>query len=101
MYAGWVKSGHVYTRARPYTGRVWLCSFPEKKKQPSEESREYWYGRPESLLAQTFAETQKKGNKTNLKYPTSIPKNPRDLPSMVTNSVVGGKSPYRLALRVL
>jgi hypothetical protein len=29
-----------------------------------------------------------------------IPKNPRDLPSMVANFDVGGKSPYRLALRV-
>jgi hypothetical protein len=75
----------------------------KKKKQSRKESREYWYGRPESLLAQTLAETQKKkkSNKTNLKHPTSIPQNPRDFPSMVANSVVGGKSPYRLVLRVL
>jgi hypothetical protein len=42
---------------------LWLPG--KKKKQSGEGSREYWYGRPESLLAQTFAETQKKGSKTN------------------------------------
>jgi hypothetical protein len=44
--------------------------------QPSKESREYWYGRPESLLAQTLVETQKKGDETNLKLPKSIPSKP-------------------------
>jgi hypothetical protein len=47
------------------TSRVFLCSFLEKKKYSSEENKEHWYGRPESILAQTLAETQKKGNKTN------------------------------------
>jgi hypothetical protein len=41
---------------------------------PSKESREYWYGRPESLLSQTLAETQKKDDETNLKLPKSIPR---------------------------
>jgi hypothetical protein len=45
----------------------------EKKMNPSKERREYWYGRQESLLAQTLAETQKKGDETNLKLPKSIP----------------------------
>jgi hypothetical protein len=35
----------------------------KKKKRSRKESREYWYGRPESLLAQTLAETQKKKKK--------------------------------------
>jgi len=85
---------------RPTTGCVHLCDFSEKKNQSSKEIMEYWYGRPESLLAQTLAETQKKGNKTNLKHPKSIPKNPRYLPSTIANYVVGGKSTYGLALRV-
>jgi hypothetical protein len=64
--------------------------------QPSKESREYWYGRPESLLAQTFAETQKKVMKpifknTQKKYPQKT----LEIPSMVANSVVGGKSLLR------
>jgi hypothetical protein len=42
--------------------------------KPRKESREYWYGRPESLLAQILAETQKKVIKPILKYP----ENPRD-----------------------
>jgi hypothetical protein len=100
MYAGCIKVGHVYTRAGLLQA-TYTSVNSQKKKIVKQSSREYWYGRPESLLAQTLAETQKKGNKTNLKYPKSIPKNPRDLPSMVANSVVGGKSPYGLALRVL
>jgi hypothetical protein len=55
---------------------ICLCGFPEKKNQSSEESKDYWYGRPESLLAQTVAETQKKGNKTNLKHPKMYPQKP-------------------------
>jgi hypothetical protein len=39
----------------------------------SKESREHWYGKPESLLAQTLAEAQKKGDETNLKLPKNIP----------------------------
>jgi hypothetical protein len=41
---------------------------------PSKETREYWYGRPESLLSQTLAETQKKYDETNLKLRKSIPR---------------------------
>jgi hypothetical protein len=100
MYAGCIKVGHVYTHAGLVQAMYTSVTSQKEKKKSSNESREYWYGRPESLLAQTLAETQKKGNKTNLKHPKSIPKNPRDLPSMVANSVVGGKSPYGLALRV-
>jgi hypothetical protein len=58
---------------------VYLCDFSKIKMQLRKESREYWYGRPESLLAQTFAETQKKGDETNLKIPKKVsPENPRD-----------------------
>jgi hypothetical protein len=60
----------------PYTNRVCLFSFPEKKNQSSKETREYWYGRSESLLVQTLVETQKKGNKTNLKNPKKYPQKP-------------------------
>jgi hypothetical protein len=35
--------------------------------KPSKEGREYWYGRPISLLAQTFAETLKTSNETKKK----------------------------------
>jgi hypothetical protein len=91
---------HVHA-CRPYTGHVYLCDFHKNKMQPSKESREYWYGRPESLLAQTLAETQKKGDETNLKLPKKYPQKTREIPSMVANSVVSGKSPYGLALRVL
>jgi hypothetical protein len=48
--------------------------------QSIKESREYCYGRPESLLAQTLAETQKKGDETNLKLPKSIPRKPKRSP---------------------
>jgi hypothetical protein len=48
--------------------------------QTSKESREYWYGRLESLLAHTLAETQKKGDETNLTLPKSIPKKPERSP---------------------
>jgi hypothetical protein len=76
----------------PYTGRIYLCDLSYKEKHPTKESREYWYGRAESLLTQNLAETQKKGDETNLKIPKNDPQNPRYLPSTVTNSVVGGKS---------
>jgi hypothetical protein len=69
------------------------------KMQPSKESREYWYGRPESLLAQTLAETQKKGDETNLKLPKKYPQKTREIPSMVANSVVGGKSLLRTSTK--
>jgi hypothetical protein len=45
---------------------------------PSKESREYWYGRPESLLSQTLAETQKKDDETNLNYQKVSPENSTD-----------------------
>jgi hypothetical protein len=48
--------------------------------QPRKESREYWYGRPESLLAHTLAETQKKGDETNLKIPKRISRKPERNP---------------------
>jgi hypothetical protein len=61
----------------------------------------YWYGRPESLLAQTLAETQKKGNETNLKLPKKYPQKTREIPSMVANFVVGGKSLLRSSTKGL
>jgi hypothetical protein len=68
---------------------------PEKKMQPSKESREYWYGRPESLLAQTLAETQKKGDETNLKLPKSIPRKPERNPQYGRQFCCGWEIPLR------
>jgi hypothetical protein len=68
MHASCVKVGHVYMHAGLIQAACTSMD-PEKKMQPSKESREYWYGRPESLLAQTLAKTQKKGDETNLKLP--------------------------------
>ena len=79
-----------------------LCgSRKSKKNAVKQRNRDNWYGRPESLLAQTFAETLKTGNEpSSKKYPKNIPRNPRDLPSMVANYVVSEKTLYGLALRV-
>jgi hypothetical protein len=49
---------------RPYTGRVYLCG-SRKKNVVKHRNRDNWYGRPESLLAQTFAETLKTRNETS------------------------------------
>ena len=38
---------------------------PVKKNAVKQRNRDNWYGRPESLLAQTFAETLKTGNETS------------------------------------
>jgi hypothetical protein len=37
----------------------------EKKNAVKQRNRDNWYGRPESLLAQTFAETLKTRNETS------------------------------------
>jgi hypothetical protein len=50
---------------RPYTDQEYLYDFPKRQCNLSKESKEYWYGRLESLLAQTFAETLKASNETN------------------------------------
>jgi hypothetical protein len=58
-----------------------MCSSvgPVKKNAAKQRNKYNWYGRPESLLAQTFAETLKTSNETNfLKYPKRLPENPRD-----------------------
>jgi hypothetical protein len=53
-----------------------------------------WYGRLESLLAQTLQKLQKTGKKTSLlKIPKNISRNPREFPSMLANSVVVGNLP--------
>jgi hypothetical protein len=76
MYVGFVKSGHVHTREGLLQATYASLASWKRKKQSSEERREYWYGRPESLLAQTLAETHKKGNKTNFKTPKKYPQKP-------------------------
>ena len=76
---------------------LWL---PEKKMQPNKESKECWYRRPESLLAQNFAETLKTSNETKKKL--EIPKKglPETLetPSTVANFVVGGNPSYGIII---
>jgi hypothetical protein len=82
---------------------VYLCG-SEKKITVKQRNRDNWYGRPESLLAQTLQKLKKQEMKPVLKIPKkkkNIPRNPRDFPSMVANSVVSGKSPYGLANRVI
>jgi hypothetical protein len=65
-----------------------------EKNTVKQGNRDSWYGRPESLLAQTLQKLQKPGKNTSLlKIPKNIPRNPRDFPSMVTNSVVVGNPP--------
>jgi hypothetical protein len=60
-----------------------------KKNTVKQRNKDSWYGRPEYLLAQTLQKLQKTGMKTSLlKIPKNIPRNPRDFPSMVANSVV-------------
>jgi hypothetical protein len=64
------------------------------KKHSQANNKDSWYGKPDSLLAQTLQKLQKTGKKTSLlKLPKNTPRNPRDFPSMVANSVVVGNPP--------
>jgi hypothetical protein len=64
------------------------------KKHSQAKNIDDWYGRPKSLLAQTLQKLQKTGKKTSrLKLPKNIPRNPRDFPNMVANSIVVGNLP--------
>jgi hypothetical protein len=78
---------------RPTIGRVHLFRFSKKKNQSSNQRREYWYGRPESLQTQTLAETQEKGHQTNLKHPKSIPKNLIYIPQYGRQLCCGWENP--------
>jgi hypothetical protein len=49
---------------RPYTGCMYLCG-SRKKDEVKKRNKDNWYGRPESLLADTFVETLKISNETN------------------------------------
>jgi hypothetical protein len=65
---------------RPYTVHVYHCG-SRKKNAAKQRNKDNWYGRPESLLAQTFAETLKIRNETNLFFlipKKNVPRNPRD-----------------------
>jgi hypothetical protein len=65
-----------------------------EKNTVKKKNIDSWYGRPESLLAQTLQKLQKTGKKTSLlKIPKNIPRNPRDFPSMVANYFVVGNPP--------
>jgi hypothetical protein len=88
-----LKESRVRVHAcKPYAGRVYLCG--SRKHTVKQINRDSWYGRPESLLAQTLQKLQKTGKQTSLlKIPKNIPRNPRDFPSMVSNYVVVGNTP--------
>jgi hypothetical protein len=78
----------VQTLCRPCVP-LWVS-----KKYSQKNNIDSWYGKPESLLAQTLWKLKKIGKKTSLlKLPKNIPRNPRDFPSMVTNSIVVGYPP--------
>jgi hypothetical protein len=49
---------------RPYAGRVYL--FGSRKNIVKQRNRDSWYGRPESLLAETLQKLQKTRKKTSL-----------------------------------
>jgi hypothetical protein len=72
---------------------------PVKKNAAKQRNRDNWYGRPESMLAQTFAKKLKIRNETKfLKIPKKTPRKSLDIPSMVANSVVSGNTSYRLSI---
>jgi hypothetical protein len=77
---------------------------PVKKNAAKQRNRDNWYGRPESLLAQTFAETLKISNETNYFFFFFFKNTQKDsqktleIPSMVANSVVGGNPSYGLSI---
>jgi hypothetical protein len=57
--------GRVLVHAcKPYTSRVYLYG-SRKKNAVKQRNRDNWYGRLESLLAHTFAETLKTRNETS------------------------------------
>jgi hypothetical protein len=92
---------HVYA-GRSSAGHVCLCGFLKKEKNSGEGRREYWYGRPESLYAQTFSETQKKKVVKPIKNTQQVsPENPRE--SLVWSPILlwVGNPSYGLTLRVL
>ena len=86
-----------------YRPRVPLWVSKKKKNAVKERDRDKWYGRQKSLLAQTFAETLKTRNETSFFLNTQEKIFPEtlEIPSMVANSVVSGKSPYRLEFRFI
>jgi hypothetical protein len=63
VHAGYVKVGHGYTHADPIQA-VCTSVGPVKKNAVKKRDRDKWYGRPESLLAQTFAKILKTRNET-------------------------------------
>jgi hypothetical protein len=78
----------MQTLCRPRV-RLWVS-----KKHSQTNNRDNWYGKPDSLLAQSLQKLKKTGKKTSvLRLPKNTPKNPRDFPSMIVNSVVVGNLP--------
>jgi hypothetical protein len=74
---------------------VYLCGSP---KHSQEKVKENWYGKPDSLLAQTLQKLKRKDRQEKLVFKTTqklnkIPRTLESFPSMVANSVVGEKHP--------
>ena len=69
---------------------------PENHSQAKD--RESWYGKPDSLLAQTLQKLKRKYKQEKLVFKTTqklskIPGTLESFPSMVANSVVGENHP--------
>ena len=62
---GCEKVGSGHTRADLIQAVCTFVGFEEKKNAIKQRNRDNWYGRLESLLAQTFVETLKTGNETS------------------------------------
>jgi hypothetical protein len=60
MYMGYLKVESTYTCSSLVQATYTSITSQKRKQQSRNQSREYWYGRPESLQTHTLAETQKK-----------------------------------------
>jgi hypothetical protein len=70
------------------------CTSVGLKKHSQAKDRESWYGKPDSLLAQTLQKQKRKDRQEKLVFKTTqklnkFPKTLESLPSTVANSVVG------------
>jgi len=68
--------------------------------QPNKVRRKNWNGKPESLLAHTFAETLKTSKKKFffLEIPKKGLPETLEISSTITNSIVGGNPSYILSI---
>jgi hypothetical protein len=87
------------------------CTSLGPKKHSQAKDRESWYGKLDSLLAQTLQKLKRKDRQEKLVFKTTqklnkIPGTLESLSSMVTNSVVGkislrtSKIEFRLCMQI-